>query len=664
MHRPVPEAFPERSNPVQKPFLGKVAFVALLLFTLVGVPAGRTSAQDNLAPPPGKPLDVAAGSEVFTPVPGGRPLAVEIDGKEVRTLFLYEGRSAADVRDPGRVVYYHGLDLALVPRDKPLPGFPAWVQDVTQRDDETVLEVRFRLSSPALRRACEAKLLADQRDFFARERDRLKIPGLKVEVQKIPAKELFVAVQDRATNLTLAYDTQHVANLGEEVLMSFRLKPEAMALFVLSHKEGKLQFKPYYTARLAQIITAEKQTDIDYAVGLKVKQGLDSRQRPADGGKAAYPILQGHVNRIARQVMMDLRSKIVADDPLLLTFLPSDTTVVAVCFEPATALSFADFRKAFPDYTDQMLAEYLKPYGVTRYAGKVDDKSDGGQNTKETAKSLGGGFSLAVPVGPVAVGGSAQAENAERTIETIYNTTGVKLIQNETRQYYEPAEVRVYKLAEAYETKRLAQAGSITLSKGPLNSYLEESPFSQSYTAAVVDASLRKTLEKNDHVTRLLAEKADLEKQWAAAVAKLAAAQVEQVKLLSGVAALPKEVEGHITDLPARFLESIAEDSLRGILTHVDKVWGFKPGVNETVELHMTHREDPSGPTRREKANAAKKLVAEHTDGITAKSKLLGEALAGLTRQTENLDRSQKEIARLQAELEKVDKQIVSILER
>ncbi|MBX9581866.1 MAG: hypothetical protein K2X87_16300 [Gemmataceae bacterium] len=185
---------------MKKPFLGKVALVALLSLAVLSVPSGRTPAQDKSAPPPGKPDDVSTGHEVITPVPGGKPLAVEVEGKEVRSLFLYEGRSAADVRDPGRVVYYHGLDLALIPRDKPLPGCPAWVQDVTQRDDETVLEVRFRLSSPALRRACEAKLLADQRDFFAREPDRLKVPGLKVEVQKMPAKELFVAVQDRATS--------------------------------------------------------------------------------------------------------------------------------------------------------------------------------------------------------------------------------------------------------------------------------------------------------------------------------------------------------------------------------------------------------------------------------------------------------------------------------
>src|SRR4051794_17483434 len=71
-----------------------------------------------------KPASVANPNDEFTPKPFGRPLAVESEGKEIRTIFMYEGRSTADQRDSARIVYYHALDLALVPREKPLPGFP------------------------------------------------------------------------------------------------------------------------------------------------------------------------------------------------------------------------------------------------------------------------------------------------------------------------------------------------------------------------------------------------------------------------------------------------------------------------------------------------------------------------------------------------------------
>ncbi|MBX9581867.1 MAG: hypothetical protein K2X87_16305 [Gemmataceae bacterium] len=448
--------------------------------------------------------------------------------------------------------------------------------------------------------------------------------------------------------------------------MSFPLKPEAMALFVRCHKEGKLQFKPYYTARLAQIVTAAKRTKVDYAVGLEVQKLLDSRQRPTDGARAAYPILQEDVNRITRQVTMAVQSDIVSDDPNLLTFLPSDTALVAACFDPADTMSYADFRKAFPDYTEQMMADYLKACAVTEETRRSDDEAKGGSEVTDTAKAAGVGAGLRLTVGPLSLGGAGQAETAERTLDTIYNATGIKWAEGKTRGYYEPVEVKVYKLAEGYETRRLTQAGSITLSKGPLNSYLEESPFPQSYTAGVVDVSLKKTLEKNDHVTRLLKQKADLEKQRAEQVAKLAAAQAEQVKLLGGVATPPKDVQSRLTELVKNIPASQGEDAMRGIFNHIKAVWGWQPpgGIDRTVEDHVAARDDPKGPTRRELGNAAKQAIIDHKAGINASATSLGEAVAGTQKQAEQIDQSQKEIARLQAEIEKLDKEILAILER
>ena len=168
------------------------------------------------------------------------------------------------------------------------------MDDVYQRDDETVIDIRFRLSSAKLRSACEAQLITDRRDFLEREKIRLKMPALKVEVKKISAWELFMAIQDRATGLTLASDVQHIAQLGDEVPMSFRFKPSALSTFMRVHREGKLQFKPYYKVKADQIITGEKDTQVSYEVGLTVKRLLTNQQR-----EGSYPILQDDVNRIA-----------------------------------------------------------------------------------------------------------------------------------------------------------------------------------------------------------------------------------------------------------------------------------------------------------------------------------------------------------------------------
>lgn len=624
--------------------------LATLLFT-----PGEGAAQDKQDRANVKPAEVGTGNEELTPKPFGRPLSIDIDGKGIRTLFMFEGRSSADQRDPARVVYYHGLDLALIPRDKPLPGFPVWVQDAVQRDDQTVIEVRFRLSSPALRRACEAKLLGDMRDFFDRERLRLKVPALKVEVQKVPAKELFIAVQDRATNITLAHDTQHIANLGDEVLMSFPFKPEALALFLRCHKEGKLQFKPYYTMRADQIVTGEKQTDITYALGLRVKQLLDSRQRTKlshDAPNTIYPILQDHVHRITRQVTMDIRSKIVADDPMILTFLHNDTMLVASCFEPANTLSYADFRKAFPAYTEEMLAEYLKPYGVTKYSGEARESTEGKQHSKENTGSTGGGFGLRLSIGPLSLGVGGQTESAERILDTIYNATGIRLVQGETKTYYEPSEVKVYRLAEGFETKDLKQASSVTLSKGPLNSYLEESPFPETYLVATVDKSLAKTLELHDHVTRLLAEKAKLQKALDAEFAKVGAGRTALRSAVDSINSERRKVnDAHLGAQGAMFHAGRNQGMVEWII-HAQKVWGWKCPDGNEIGYRSRDRDNCSAG-----ADAQKAIVAAGNEAI---DKQFGKAAS----EDEGMGASLTEIAKLRQEISRIDQEILSILER
>ena len=66
-----------------------------------------------------------------------------------------------------------------------------------------------------------------------------------------------------------------------------------------------------------------------------------------------------------------------------------------------------------------------------------------------------------------------------------------------------PAEVKVYKLAEGHEQRKLSQASSITLTKGAVHSYLDLSPTPQNYDVATLEKSIDKTLEENNHVASL-----------------------------------------------------------------------------------------------------------------------------------------------------------------
>lgn len=87
----------------------------IALCTVVAVQLmGTAMAQDR---PTGRPTDVASPADDIDIKPIGNPLPIEFGGKEIRTIYIFEGRQATKSSDPARVVCYHGLDLALVPRE-------------------------------------------------------------------------------------------------------------------------------------------------------------------------------------------------------------------------------------------------------------------------------------------------------------------------------------------------------------------------------------------------------------------------------------------------------------------------------------------------------------------------------------------------------------------
>lgn len=644
-----------------------VALVALIAAT------GTTSAQDKQD----SQLPVHNPNDDLMFKPFGRPLTIDLGDGNERTLYLLEGNSPQDKRDPAHLTYYHDLALALVPREEPLPGFPAWVQKVINRENETVLDIRFRLSSPKLRAAAAAKLRSDMRAYFDQKRQELKVPAIKIELQPVPAYELRLYIQDRASGLTLAWAQENIRSWNrKDVTLSFRFTKESLAAFLQFEKDGTLQFTPYYKVRAEDYETARKQTTVNYAVGLKVKQLLDHRQRSKlknEDENTILPILQDHVNTIARQIGAEINSDIVATDPALITFLHSDTMLVSSCFEPATTLSFADFHKAYPGYTDEMLAEYLKPYGVTKYQGKTTETAEGKQHTDEKTKQSGGGFSFLGIVG-------AHNENTQRALDTIYNATGIRLVKASSENFYKPSEVKVYKLAQGYEEKTLSQASSVTVTKGQVQSYMDLSPFPQTYVAEVVDRSMSEMLNKNDHVTRLLGKKAELEaaldterakveKARLAIRTKVGVANEERRKLhdyhvsyrqpfgkiqeQTGNVQFSRLIRGtelEATGLLNQKLKTTAEEVLRNGRSMHGWTWRFNP--------------DEDIKSREAVINAEKGKADSIESAIVASNKSLDEQFAEILAQEAVIQQAQSEIARLRGEIDRVTKEILSILER
>ncbi len=271
------------------------------------------------------------------------------------------------------------------------------------------------LANIAIRILCKL-LLSDKRAYFDKKRQELSVPAIKIEVLPVPAYELRLYIQDRASGLTLASAAENIRSWTKDVTLTFHFNNETLATFLKCEKEGTLQFTPYYKARADSYIMARKLTTVNFAVGLKVKQLLDHRQRSKlknEDENTILPILQDHMNQIARQVGAEINSDIVATDPSLITFLHSDSMLVASCFDPANTLNYADFRKTYPAFTEQMLAEYLKPYGVTKYQGTLTDTLRGRVHTNEEDEQHGSGFGFSLGLDPLALGGSASSRKCD-----------------------------------------------------------------------------------------------------------------------------------------------------------------------------------------------------------------------------------------------------------
>ena len=354
----------------------------------------------------------------------------------------------------------------------------------------------------------------------------------------------------------------------------------------------------------------------------------------------------------SRQITLSIKSRIVATDPSLIAFLHSDTLLVSSCFDPANSMSFADFRRAFPTYTEEMLAEYLKPLLVSKYEGETTEKVEGKQHADEKTSAGGGGLGLSLSLGPLSVGLGGSKESAERVLDAIYNATGIRFTKGASEQTYKPAEIKVFKLAQGYEEKKLNQASSVTLSKGTLNSYLEESPFPQTYLAEVVEKSLDKTLERNNHVAQLLVKKRELESALETELTKIENARSDISGSIGSINAERKRLhEAHVAAQDARFNAGRSNGMVEWII-HAKKVWGWNcPDGNEIAN--------------RSKDRDAVQAVADAKNAIVAQA---NAAIDGHVTRAGTDDAaivaSQKEVARLRGEIDNVTKEILSILER
>jgi len=597
---------------------------------------------------------------VFMPI-GGVSMEIRTDPTQLsrHTVSFTEGVSAADKKNPDRIVFYPYPLIRLVPNPNSLPGQPNVVWKAVSYESKVKTTMRFRRFSEKDRRAGEATIERYHRTYLDQERQRRERPELKPTVNKAPIIDLFIAIKNGLNGLTLACARQNVRSAGDEIDMDFIFDPEAYKQFLEAWKLKEIKFKPVYRASGKVFEQGVRRTQASVDVGLIVSQELSSEQL-----LGTMPIFQGDADRISRRVAVAVNEEGNLDGLAVLNLIKSDNLLLASVFEPATWMSLEDFQKTFGPEAQQILALYLEPYEITRFEDKTDTNLDGKQNGHETTSSSGSGWGFPLPF----FGFAKSSEDHTRDLEMIAKLTGVQFRKGRSERTFAPHRIKVYKLAQGYEKKHLEQANTIAIGVKSTNHYLADTEFDQDFTTTLVDAALDAIIEDCAVPKDLRSVKSQKETELAALMAKVAPALAEQKRLLESIASLPSELPGHADTVPPSISESVREEWMRGIYGMIKAVWGWEPpgGKDGQTEIHMTSTDDDPNHqiTRRQRSQAAKQAITDSLNAIRNKASVLADALSRIAAQQQALAAAWPEIERLTGEIDELNRRIASSLDR
>jgi hypothetical protein len=581
----------------------------------------------------------------------GEPLPIEKDGEVVRNIFLYKGRAAADTEDPNRVFFYHALAPVVVKNSHPLPGMPEAVHRVSRRGRNTALEFHFRLSSPELRQACAHWLRASQKAFFEKQ----ERPSLQVVVEREPALELFVAVTDAVSEVTLAHGRKYIKSEGDVVSLFMEFEPDTLGQFLELYGRGEVEFTFASLVNARVMVLGHQRTQVDYELGLKVERELASGNFPKPSllpGKDGQYILQGGRDYLLRSVSADIRKQIAADEASVLTLFQSDTLLVAEVFDPARTLKAAEFQQAFGPFDEQALSAYLEPLVRTVFKNAAQANQSGTGKTFEVTKSSGGGFGISLPF----LGGNTSRETRERTLDTFFNVTGLKLEEGETGTEFKLAEIRVHKLKSGYEKKQLSQAQTVVVGKGSLDAYLKDTPVKQTLNDEVLRNSANATVAKVNLIDELLGRKKKLETEAAELTGTLVdgntylnATIKAQAKCLGDL----ETYEKRVLDAAMRFAKyergiEFFESQFRA-WNHAKLCWGL-PNADHHIGVHARAEAQRLEDNRNESARAKSDLDAYHAEIVKLVSKR-PEAMDVTVKSLERLQEIRRQVAAIDAEI-------------
>src|SRR5262249_44055011 len=135
------------------------------------------------------------------------------------------------------------------------------------------------------------------------------------------------------------------------------------------------------------------------------------------------------------------------------------------------------------------VAEYLKPL-IQSTASSVSQSE--GSGTQEVNEQIhlqvdeSGGFSIPL----LWHSGGGTEEERERKLNSYFQSSGIEWTTAQKEQSYKPHRIRVYKLAQGYDTKKIEQNMVVALGKGPFDAYIRDAAVPKWLTEDVLKKAL------------------------------------------------------------------------------------------------------------------------------------------------------------------------------
>ena len=474
------------------------------------------------------------------------PLKIRKDGigPVKLTVDFTKGRSAVDTEDPTKIVVYPFPILWTIPNPKPIPAMPKLVWEVYSRGGKIYATIRFGRWSDTFEEACKQHWITKNREFLDRERQTRNMPGLEVVVKRPPVIELFVAIQDRVTGLTLAHNQQHVLRGPDELDFTFEFEPDQFEAFLAASRDGKVAFQPIWRATTRNIGLGVQRVSAKVEIRKAIEDKIRSEGLQLDG-----PIDQMTYAKMSREIQAEISGVIAVDGSEALPLLKPNLLILEGILRPDGWMNWEDFRRARGSEADRVLAEYLAPHQLIKTTTTVKNESESSTKGTETTQRSGGpvisypGFTWNV-----------SDENTNRDIDLVTKASGVEFREGETKNTFLPHKIKVYRLNQVGETLGTNQVFVVQLGGQLGTHYLKDQPISQEINSELVESSLSHTIANATNLTDLLKKRAKIQADLEAETTHI------EEKRAEGLAST-KMIGSETTNL-IKFLSEVAEHRL------------------------------------------------------------------------------------------------------